>query len=237
MIGLGVGSSYALFIVTRYRQNLRDEHRSVALDSALQAPLRVKPWCSTGITVAIALLGLWISGIAFVGMMATTAAMTCSQSPSSRPSPCCPGRSGASAGNAIDKLTSTGKRRHPPRRRAARRTSRKAGGARRKRLASSVILATGSNPGAGGHRPAAVLDETAGSRTNGSAPASETRRPASDLLSEGFGPGFNGPCCWRSRSTPGRAAGARRARGRPSRRPTVWRQSRRPRRRRRGTPR
>lgn len=36
---------------------------------------------------------------------------------------------------------------------------------------------------------------------DGTAPTSETRRNAYDLLSQGFGPGFNGPCCWRSNST------------------------------------
>ena len=74
MIGLGVGIDYALFIVTRYRQNLHDGMvplHAVGLATATAGQAVV----FSGIIVAIALLGLWISGIAFVGMMATAAAI------------------------------------------------------------------------------------------------------------------------------------------------------------------
>ena len=74
MIGLGVGIDYALFIVTRYRQNLHDGMEplhaiGVASATAGQAVV------FSGVMVSIALLGLWIRGIAFVGMMATAAAI------------------------------------------------------------------------------------------------------------------------------------------------------------------
>jgi putative drug exporter of the RND superfamily len=65
MIGLGVGIDYALFIVTRYRENLHkglDPEASTieALDSAGRAVI------FAGITVMISLLGLFVIGIEFV---------------------------------------------------------------------------------------------------------------------------------------------------------------------------
>ncbi len=74
MIGLGVGIDYALFLVTRYRQNLQAGMEplhaiGVANATSGQAVL------FAGATVVLAILGLWISGIAFVGMMATATAI------------------------------------------------------------------------------------------------------------------------------------------------------------------
>jgi RND superfamily putative drug exporter len=65
MIGLGVGIDYALFMVTRFRQGLRrglEVHESVitAMDTAGRAVM------FAGITVMIALLGLFLVGIAFL---------------------------------------------------------------------------------------------------------------------------------------------------------------------------
>jgi putative drug exporter of the RND superfamily len=65
MIGLGVGIDYALFIVTRYRENLRDamtpEDSTVeAVDTAGRAVI------FAGITVMISLLGLFMIGVEFV---------------------------------------------------------------------------------------------------------------------------------------------------------------------------
>ena len=65
MIGLGVGIDYALFIVSRYREDLHngmDPETAVmaAVDTAGRAVL------FAGITVIISLLGLFIMGLAFV---------------------------------------------------------------------------------------------------------------------------------------------------------------------------
>ncbi len=72
MIGLGVGIDYALFIVTRYREGLHiglDPEEAVveAVDTSGRAVL------FAGITVVIALFGLWLSGLAFVRGLATAA--------------------------------------------------------------------------------------------------------------------------------------------------------------------
>ncbi len=73
MIGLGVGIDYALFIVTRYRENLRDgldpEEATVeAVDSAGRAVI------FAGITVMISLLGLFVVGVEFVRGLAVAGA-------------------------------------------------------------------------------------------------------------------------------------------------------------------
>jgi RND superfamily putative drug exporter len=73
MIGLGVGIDYALFIVTRFRENL---HRglsvrdsvAVALDTAGRAVL------FAGTTVVISLMGMLIMGMGFVTGLAVNAA-------------------------------------------------------------------------------------------------------------------------------------------------------------------
>ncbi|CAB4862006.1 unannotated protein [freshwater metagenome] len=74
MIGLGVGIDYALFIVTRYREALRDglsveDSIIEAVDTSGRAVL------FAGTTVIISLLGLYIMGLSFVRGLATGAAV------------------------------------------------------------------------------------------------------------------------------------------------------------------
>jgi len=73
MIGLGVGIDYALFIVTRYRENLRQGHDTrssvvVAIDTAGRAVL------FAGTTVVISLMGLVVMKLGFVTGLAINAA-------------------------------------------------------------------------------------------------------------------------------------------------------------------
>lgn len=75
MIGLGVGIDYALFVVTRFRQNMRlgmqpTESVIVAMDTSGRAVL------FAGITVMIALLGLFLVGMNFLYGPALAASMT-----------------------------------------------------------------------------------------------------------------------------------------------------------------
>ena len=72
MIGLGVGIDYALFIVTRFRENYLasgDVERSVvaAMDTSGRAILLA------GATVVIALLGMFATGVAFMYGLAIAA--------------------------------------------------------------------------------------------------------------------------------------------------------------------
>ncbi len=65
MIGLGVGIDYALFIVTRYREQLHlghtvDESIAIAIDTSGRAVT------FAGLTVVISLLGMLLMGVSFV---------------------------------------------------------------------------------------------------------------------------------------------------------------------------
>ena len=74
MIGLGVGIDYALFIVTRYRENLHHGHTSeeatsIAIDTAGRAV------AFAGATVVISFLGMLVMGVSFIQGLAVSAAV------------------------------------------------------------------------------------------------------------------------------------------------------------------
>ncbi|MFI7498255.1 MMPL family transporter [Streptomyces sp. NPDC049687] len=75
MIGLGVGIDYALFLITRHRQNLMNgadpaEAAGHATATSGRAVL------VSGTTVIIALAGLYASGVSFIGKLGLAAAIT-----------------------------------------------------------------------------------------------------------------------------------------------------------------
>jgi RND superfamily putative drug exporter len=75
MIGIGVGIDYALFLITRHRQNLMNgmdpaEAAGHATATSGRAVL------VSGCTVIVALLGLWVSGVSFIGKLGIAAAVT-----------------------------------------------------------------------------------------------------------------------------------------------------------------
>ncbi|MGW2913264.1 MMPL family transporter [Streptomyces asoensis] len=75
MIGLGVGIDYALFLITRHRQNLMNgadpaEAAGHATATSGRAVL------VSGTTVIIALMGLYASGVSFIGKLGLAAAIT-----------------------------------------------------------------------------------------------------------------------------------------------------------------
>jgi RND superfamily putative drug exporter len=186
MIGLGVGIDYALFIVTRYRQNLHDGMdplHAIGLASATAGQAVV----FSGIMVSIALLGLWISGIAFVGMMATAAAIVVLVAVVAAVT-LLPAFLGF-AGNAIDKL-SVHRRRTTEEELEGKETMWSRWGHEVERhpwryfVSAALVLLVLGIP---------LFSMKLGFPDDGTAPKSETRRLAYDLLSEGFGPGFNGP--------------------------------------------
>ena len=74
MIGLGVGIDYALFIVTRYRENLK---RGASVEDSVVASIDTsgRAVMFAGITVIIALLGLLLIGLAFVQGVAIASAI------------------------------------------------------------------------------------------------------------------------------------------------------------------
>ena len=187
MIGLAVGIDYALFIVSRYRAELaegrdREEAAGRATGTAGSAVV------FAGLTVVIALAGLSVVGVPMLTKMGLAAAGTVvvavlialTMIP-------------ALLGYAGRKVRPVGEKRKKTDAKADVKGKPNMG----TRWASFVI-----------RRPAAVLllgvlglgaialpatQLELGLPDDGSQPTSTTQRRAYDLLSEGFGPGFNGP--------------------------------------------
>ena len=184
MIGLGVGIDYALFIVTRYRQGLDagmepEDAVALALDTSGRAVI------FAGATVVISLLGMLLMGVSMVVGMATSAALAvvCTVVAAITLLPAMLGF----AGRAIDRLSIPSLRQtgHPSRETVWHRWSR----AVQRRpwpalLGSLAILLTLSWP---------ALDIELGGPQFGAGPESHSSRRAYDLVTEGFGEGFNGP--------------------------------------------
>jgi putative drug exporter of the RND superfamily len=187
MIGLGVGIDYALFIVTRFRQALHD---------GMPAPRAAAHAASTagravvfaGVTVAVAIGGLLIIGLPFITYMGLGAALTVLiavlLAVTLLPAVL------SLLGHRIDRWRPPLVRRHDASE-ASRRASWAARWAafvvrrpwRTGGVATLILLALATP----------ILTLQLGSSDAGSNPASSTTRRAYDLLSEGFGPGFNGP--------------------------------------------
>ncbi|MEV0176143.1 MMPL family transporter [Streptomyces sp. NPDC050803] len=75
MMGLGVGIDYALFLITRHRRLLRD------LDDPVEAAGRAvatsgRAVIVAAVTVALALAGLYASGVTFIGTLGAAAGLT-----------------------------------------------------------------------------------------------------------------------------------------------------------------
>ncbi|MFD5338260.1 MMPL family transporter [Streptomyces hawaiiensis] len=75
MIGLGVGIDYALFMITRHRQNLADGADPVRAAGQAAATSGHAVLVS-GCTVIVALAGLSASGVGFIGLLGLAAAVT-----------------------------------------------------------------------------------------------------------------------------------------------------------------
>jgi len=194
MIGLGVGIDYALFIVTRYRQGLHDgldPQRSVelALDTAGRAVL------FAGATVVISLCGLFLMGVDFIRGLGAGAAVTVlvMMIASVTLVPALLGFTGRN----IDKLRIPGLHRRESMTRESvwfrwsRVVQRRPWIAAFSGLAVLIVLAV------------PFLSLRVGFSDTGNNPTSTTTRRAYDLLSDGFGPGFNGPLIIAARTPEG----------------------------------
>ncbi|MEV5914788.1 MMPL family transporter [Streptomyces chartreusis] len=193
MIGLAVGIDYALFIVSRYRAELaegreREEAAGRAVGTAGSAVV------FAGLTVVIALVGLSVvnipmltkMGIAAAGTVVIAVLIALTMIP-------------ALLGYAGGKVRPAGSR---SRWMGGRRAERKAASGKARpnmgtRWASFVVrrpiavLLLGVIGLGAAAIPASSLELGLGD--DGSQPTSTTQRRAYDLLSDGFGPGFNGP--------------------------------------------
>ncbi|WP_217144402.1 MMPL family transporter [Streptomyces sp. AC627_RSS907] len=207
MIGLAVGIDYALFIVSRYRAELaegreREEAAGRAVGTAGSAVV------FAGLTVVIALVGLAVvnipmltkMGVAAAGTVAIAVLIALTMVPAllgyagrrvrpagakgkllggGRKGPDAEGNEGAQGDGGAQ-----GEGRQPK----ANLGTRWASFVVRRPLAVLLLGVVGLGAAA---IPAASLE--LGLPDDGSQPTSTTQRRAYDLLSEGFGPGFNGP--------------------------------------------
>ena len=185
MIGLGVGIDYALFVVTRHRQFLR-EGLTVADAAARANATAGSAVVFAGVTVVIAILGLQIAGLPMVTSMGLASAMTVAVMVLVSVI-LLPALLGI-VGRRIDSLSLPGMK---PKAEGARGTTlgaRWANGVSSRPWLSAVL-------GAGLLLLLTVplLGIRLGTTDAGTEPTSSTLRRSYDLLTEGFGPGFNGP--------------------------------------------
>jgi RND superfamily putative drug exporter len=184
MIGIGVGIDYALIIVTRYRQGLHDgleprEANLRALDTSGRAVV------FAGLTVVISLLGIFLMNLDFMRSVAVAAisavAMTMLAAITLLPALL------GFTGRNIDRfgLPHRGKAEDDGTRSFWYRWSRLIQSHPWPALIiSATILIVLALP---------LFAMRLGFADPGNRPESDTTRRAYDLLSEGFGPGFNGP--------------------------------------------
>ena len=184
MIGLGVGIDYALFLVTRHKQQLRggmELRESIARSTATSGGAVV----FAGSTVIVALCSLLASGIPLVGAMGCSAAVAVVVAVLAAITllPALLGALGPRIDSLRVKLGKTHPDDHQPHgwRRWANGVSHRPW---RSLLASSFVLLFIAIP---------TLNLELGASDNGELPTDTTARQAYDLISEGFGPGANGP--------------------------------------------
>jgi RND superfamily putative drug exporter len=188
MIGLGVGIDYALFIVTRHRENLRlgftiEEAAGRAIATSGAAVV------FAGITVMIAICGLAIAGITIVTVMGLMAGLTVAVMVALALT-LLPALLGF-AGHKIDAVRLPGTKAHSG---GANNSDKETVWHRWGRQVSAhpwryLIIGVVSLS----ILAAPVFSIRLGMTDNGTMPESITTRRAYDLLGEGFGPGFNGP--------------------------------------------
>ncbi|MGV9812128.1 MMPL family transporter [Streptomyces cellulosae] len=191
MIGLAVGIDYALFVVSRYRAELaegreREEAAGRAVGTAGSAVV------FAGLTVVIALVGLSVVNIPMLTKMGIAAAGTVAVAVLIALTliPAVLGYAGRRVRPAGEKSKLLGGGRAKNKDKADRPNmgTRWASFVVRRPLAVLLLGIVGLGAAA---VPAGSLE--LGLPDDGSQPTSTTQRRAYDLLSEGFGPGFNGP--------------------------------------------
>ncbi len=185
MIGLGVGVDYALFIVTRFRENYRTNGGDVpqAVQDALNTSGRAVLFA--GVTVVIALLGMFALGVNLLDGAAVAAAIgvVLVLSASLTLLPALLKISGPRIGRVGRRQASQGPQGARPAfwlrwvQRIQRRPAATA-------LAAAALMLALAAP---------ALGLRLASSDAGNDPTSQTTRHAFDLLAKGFGPGFNGP--------------------------------------------
>ena len=201
LIGIGVGIDYALFVVTRYRNEVAAGlSRAEALELAMDTAGRTIFFAAC--TVVIALLGLLLLGLSFLHGVAVGAAIAVTLTMFGAIT-FLPAMIGVT-GDWIDRLRLPGTRRKKP----VNNTSGSGTSAGWERWARAVqrrpwVAAIVGLAIVGGLCVPALGMRLGGSDA-GVDPAGTTTRKAYDTISEGFGPGINGSFLIASElSTPG----------------------------------
>ena len=209
MIGLAVGIDYALFIVSRYRAELaegrdREEAAGRAVGTAGSAVV------FAGLTVIIALAGLAVVGIPILDQMGLAAAGHRRHRRPHRPHPAARRCSASRAAGP----SAAGDAAAAPAARARRRAAEEPAGHLGTRWARSSSAARWSSCcsrwSASAPSPFPRRTCELGLPDDGTAAPDTTQRKAYDLLTEGFGPGFNGPLIVVVDATAQRPQGGRR---------------------------
>ena len=195
MIGLGVGIDYALFILSRHRDNLdagMDNDESIGRTNATAGQAVVV----AGGTVVVAILGLQMAGIPFVAALGYSASLVVAVAVLVAITllPALLGFAGhrvlsRSHRQALEQAAEAAAAGH-----TVEVTDEHSGWVRwahwvahhpwRSATAATVVLLVMAIP---------VLDMRLGQADAGTDPTSTTHRRAYDLLADGFGDGFNGP--------------------------------------------
>jgi putative drug exporter of the RND superfamily len=186
MIGLGVGIDYALFLITRHRQHLA---AGMSVEESIPRTVATSgnAVVFAGITVVIALCSLALAGIPIVSALGYSAAIVVviAVIASITLLPCLL----AIAGTKINSLKLPGVHRRASRASAGAHGWRRWAEAMARRpwlalIAGVALLVVLTLP---------ALHLTLGQADNGTAAPGTEQRVAFDLISEGFGPGANGP--------------------------------------------
>ena len=187
MIGLAVGIDYALFILSRHRTQLargEDPEESAAMSVGTAGSAVV----FAGITVIIALLGLLVVGIPFLSVMGVGAAVAVLIAIGVATT-LLPAFLGLAKGRLAPKTGSRSWKRAN-----AEPGQQKTMGMRWvKGVMKHPILATIAVIGILGTLAIPALSLDLNLPDGGSEPAGSTQREAYDLVSDGFGAGYNGP--------------------------------------------
>src|SRR6201994_708734 len=200
LLGLGVAVDYGLFLVARHREQL-DTGMDVVTSVAHSAGTSGAAIVVAGGTVVVSILGLYVSGVAFVGSLGLAAAIVV-------------------ALTMLAALTLVpafmGMAKSNVRSLAARFRARKAGISAQEQAARSAATTTEHHEHSAFARWGRKVSErpwpwavasvavliilaiplfsiTLGQPDNGTNPTSDSSRQAFDLISQGFGVGLNGP--------------------------------------------
>jgi len=202
LLGLGVAIDYGLFLVARHRDQL--DHGASSVDAAGRATATSgSAIVVAGGTVVVAILGLYVAGVPFVGAMGLAAAVVVAVAVLAALTlvPALLGLTGnriqaradrkARREAALDEDSAERLRQLAARSDAAHERSAFARWGRRVSerpwpwaLVSTAVLVVLAVP---------LFSITLGQLDAGTDPTSQTDRRAYDLIAEGFGPGANGP--------------------------------------------